>query len=184
MQIDWTKIAGCCAITPPCFNDERGFFSPLFDPERFAKVDLPLNFERVNSSLSRDRGTLRGMHYQLPPFRETKLVRVIAGAIWDVCLDIRVGSETFGQHTGIRLDSENRKMFLIPEGCAHGFLTLEPETEVLYLATSKYSAERERSIRYNDPRFNIQWPGTIRSISDKDRQTPLFSPTYHLEKSI
>ena len=181
MKIEKTIIKGCCKITPPLYHDNRGFFSPVFDVVRYEKEALPTRFERVNSSLSHQVGTLRGMHYQLPPHQEIKLVRVISGAIWDVCLDIRPNSPTFGQHCGTRLDAVNRSLFLIPEGCAHGFITLEPNTEVLYLATSIYSTEKERSIRYNDPKFNIQWPVTVESISDKDSNTPLFNPQYHLE---
>ena len=181
MNVQWTDIEGCCLINPPRFEDERGFFSPLFDPKRYQGANLPTQFDRVNSSLSKQKGTLRGMHYQLPPHQEVKLVRVIRGAIWDVCLDIRPDSATFGQHQGVRLDAINRSLFLIPEGCAHGFLTLEPNTEVLYLASSIYSTDRERSIRFNDPEFDIEWPGTIEVISKRDRDTPLFSPSYHLD---
>lgn len=135
----------------------------------------------MNNSLSAQKGTLRGMHYQLFPKQEAKLVRCIRGALYDVILDLRDGSPTFGQSFGCELTGDNRRMMYVPKGFAHGFLTLEEDTEALYLVSEFYAPELERGLRWNDPRFNIQWPFTPVAVSPKDMQHPDFDPCYHLQ---
>jgi dTDP-4-dehydrorhamnose 3,5-epimerase len=170
-----TNVHGAFIIEPPQFVDERGFFSPVFDTKRFEAHGLCSSFTRMNCSLSIKQGTLRGMHYQTAPYLEVKLLRVIHGAVWDVALDIRAKSPTFGQWCGVELTAENRKLLYIPAGCAHGFQTLVPNTEVIYLCSSEYSASHECGMMWNDPAFNIEWPHKPTIISDKDQKHPLFS---------
>ena len=126
-----TPIEGTWVIAPRQFLDTRGFFSPLFSKQQFIDEKLCADFDRVNSSFSEKVGTLRGMHYQSSPYQEIKLIRVMQGSIWDVILDIRKDSPSYGKHFGVELNAQNRKMVYIPKGCAHGFITLTPNTEVL-----------------------------------------------------
>ena len=181
MRCTPAKIPGAHLIEAKRFDDQRGFFSPLFENRLFKERGLCSNFHRLNSSLSLEKGTLRGMHYQLPPHREVKLIKVIRGAIWDVILDLRQDSPQFGEHEGYVLTAENRKMLYIPEGCAHGFITLAADTEVLYLASEHYQPTHERGVRWDDPQFKIQWPEMPTVISEKDRLSPNFDPRHHLE---
>ncbi len=157
-------------------GDERGFFARLFCAEEFKKHGLEPGVLQANNSLSVDKGTLRGLHYQLPPKEETKLVRCLTGALYDVIVDLRPESPTFGTSYGAVLSAENRRMLFVPKGCAHGFLTLEPHTEILYLVSEFYSQEYERGIRWNDPTFAIAWPETPRVISERDRAHPDYKP--------
>ena len=131
-------------------------------------------------SLSVEKGTLRGMHYQLAPRAETKLVRCVRGALYDVILDLRRGSPTFGRSFGAELTAVNRRMMYVPKGFAHGFITLAGDTEALYCVDEFYAPEHERGIRWNDPKFDIQWPIEPIVISDKDRQHRDFDPAWHL----
>jgi dTDP-4-dehydrorhamnose 3,5-epimerase len=167
-------------------SDERGFFARLFCCEEFKKNGLDGTFVQANNSLSVEKGTLRGMHYQLEPMAETKLVRCIQGALYDVILDLRPSSETFGKWFGAVLSHDNRRMMYVPKGFAHGFLTLQPNTELLYLVSTSYSKELERGIRWNDPAFNIMWPEKPKIISERDSQLPDFkteSPLYQPTKA-
>ncbi|MEC7985136.1 MAG: dTDP-4-dehydrorhamnose 3,5-epimerase [Myxococcota bacterium] len=180
MKLIPTKLHDCFVIEAHQFGDSRGFFSPMFEDRKFKERGIVHHFTRINTSLSAQKGTIRGLHYQPPPYQETKLVRVIQGAIWDVALDLRQESPTFGQWTGVRLDSQNRRLFYVPAGCAHGFQTLEPNTEVLYLCSNYYSVEQERGIRWDDPHFSISWPEEASEISQKDQTHPDFEPNIHL----
>nr|WP_248845260.1 dTDP-4-dehydrorhamnose 3,5-epimerase [Waddlia chondrophila] len=155
-------------------EDERGFFARTFCSEEFREKGLETAFVQANDSFSIEQGTLRGMHYQLPPFAETKLVRCIKGSLYDAVLDLREDSPTFGQSFGTILSADNRTMMYVPRGFAHGFLTLEPYTEVYYLVSAPYSPKFERGIRWNDPRFNISWPEPPRVISERDNSHPDF----------
>ena len=175
-----TKVHGAFLVEAPQFGDSRGFFSPVYEDRKFKAQGLDFSFTRINTSLSVQKGTVRGLHYQPPPYQETKLVRVIHGAIWDLALDLRRDSPTFGEWTGVRLDARSRTLFYVPAGCAHGFQTLAPNTEVLYLCDNYYSADKERGIRWNDPRFKIEWPETPTEISEKDQAHPDFHPDIHL----
>ena len=161
-------------------GDDRGFFARVFCRREFEQHGLVTEFVQVNNSLSGQKGTLRGMHYQLVPKAETKLVRCIRGALYDVILDLRPGSSTFGKSFGIELSAENRLMLYIPKGFAHGFLTLTDGVEAFYFADEFYAPEMERIVRWNDRRFAIQWPTAPAALSDKDRDARDFDPAYHL----
>lgn len=161
-------------------GDDRGFFARVFCTREFGKFGLATEFVQVNNSLSGDRGTLRGMHYQLAPHAETKIVRCLRGALWDCVLDIRPDSPSFGQWFGAELTAENRRMMYVPKGCAHGLLTLEDETEAFYFVDAFYAPEQERGVRWNDPRFAIRWPLEPAILSNKDRAHPDWNPRWHL----
>jgi dTDP-4-dehydrorhamnose 3,5-epimerase len=178
-----TPLASACLIEPEKFGDERGFFARAFCAREFERRGLEHNFVQVNNSLSSRRGTLRGMHYQLPPPAEVKLVRCIRGAFYDVILDLRPDSPSFGQSFGAELTAENRLMMYVPRGFAHAILTREDNSEALYLTSNFYSPENERGVRWNDPRFAIGWPIAPVEISAKDVGWPDFNPDFHgLEK--
>lgn len=162
-------------------GDERGFFARLFCTKEFVGMEMENNFVQVNNSLSAYKGTLRGMHYQLHPKAETKLLRCIRGSLYDVILDLREDSPTFGRSFGCELSAENRKMMYVPKGFAHGFVTLQDDTEVIYFVSEFYSPDLERGIRWNDPYFNIAWPIKPEIISAKDSRHPDFDPQYHLQ---
>lgn len=181
MLFSETPLRGAHVIELEKRGDERGFFARLFCQEEFASHGLATRIVQANNSASAHRGTLRGFHYQLAPKAEAKLVRCIRGALHDVIIDLRRDSPTFGRHFGAELTSENRRMLYVPKGFAHAFLTLEDATEVIYLVDEFYSPDRERGIRWNDPKFGIQWPIEPVVISEKDRSYPNFEPGYHLE---
>jgi dTDP-4-dehydrorhamnose 3,5-epimerase len=175
-----TPLAGAHLIDLEKRGDDRGFFARAFCENEFGKHDLVGHFCQVNNSLSVQKGTLRGMHYQLAPRAETKVVRCIQGAVYDMILDLRRDSPTFARSFGAELNAQNRRMMYVPKGFAHGFLTLVDDTEVIYLVDEFYSPQHERGIRYNDPRFNLQWPEAPAVISDKDKGQPGFDPAWHL----
>jgi dTDP-4-dehydrorhamnose 3,5-epimerase len=175
-----TPLAGAFLVESEPREDERGFFARVFCQREFAKQGLATQFVQVNDSLARAAGTLRGMHYQLPPHAETKLVRCLRGALFDVIVDLRPGSPTLRRHFGVRLDAESRTMLYVPRGFAHGFITLEPDTEALYFVDAFYAPEAERGLRWDDPALGIVWPLVPRVISEKDRTHPDFDPAFHL----
>lgn len=180
MQFMQTPLKGAFLIDLDKRSDERGFFARLFCRDEFAKHGLETEFLQANNSLSVEKGTLRGLHYQLAPMEEVKLVRCVQGSFYDVILDLRPDSKTFGQYFGEILSQENRRMMYVPKGFAHGFLTIEPNAEVLYMVSQSYSKELERGIRWDDPHFNIQWPASPKVISERDRSHPDFNPNHHL----
>ncbi|MGF1453004.1 MAG: dTDP-4-dehydrorhamnose 3,5-epimerase [Opitutales bacterium] len=161
-------------------GDERGFFARAFCQREFAEHGLNANLAQANVSFSAQVGTLRGLHYQLPPHAENKIVRCTRGRLWDVLVDIRPDSPTFGQWHGEELTPDNRTILYVPEGFAHGFITLEPDTEIFYLVTAFYAPEHERGIRWNDPKFAIEWPREPAVLSNRDQQHPDFDPRFHL----
>ncbi len=175
-----TPLTGAYLIEPEKRGDERGFFARVFCENEFAAQSLSTSFVQVNNSLSGDRGTLRGMHYQLPPHSETKLVRCIRGALYDLILDLRPHSPTFGQSFGAELSAENRLMMYVPRGFAHGFLTLAADTEAFYFVDAFYAPDAERGVRFDDPRFDLEWPAAPTNVSDKDRAHRDFDPEWHL----
>ena len=181
MEFKETPLKGAWVIDLQKRGDERGFFARVFCRNEFAEHDLATNFVQINNSLAGTKGTVRGMHYQLAPKAETKVVRCIKGALYDVIIDLREGSETFGQHFGIELTADNRTMLYVPKGFAHGFMTLTDDTEALYLVDEFYGPDRERGIRHNDPKFGIEWPLEPTIISDKDKGWPDFNPEFHLK---
>lgn len=178
-----TPLEGAWLIEPEKRGDDRGFFARIFCQREFEGHGLASTFVQANNSLSGPRGTLRGMHYQLPPHAETKLVRCIQGAFWDVILDLRPDSPTFGQWFGAELSAANRRMMYVPKGFAHGLITLTEDAESFYLVDEFYSPDFERGVRWDDPKFNIEWPIAPTVISDKDRRHPDFNPDWHLAVS-
>jgi dTDP-4-dehydrorhamnose 3,5-epimerase len=180
MRFTETSVVGAYLVDLDILGDSRGFFARAFCMREFAEHGLVETFVQANNSLSPVRGTLRGMHYQLAPCSETKLVRCIRGAFWDAVLDIRPASATFGRWFGAELTAENRRMMYVPKGCAHGFVTLTDDAEAFYLVDEFYSPEQERGIRWNDPRFAIRWPVEPELVSNKDRAFPDFNPAWHL----
>lgn len=182
MKLVQTAIPDVVIIEPAVFADDRGWFMESFNEQRFhaelARLGLPLPrpFVQDNHSCSRT-GVLRGLHYQLPPHAQGKLVRVVQGAAFDVAVDIRRDSATYGQWVGVELNSENRKMLWVPEGFAHGFLALEDDTHFLYKTTDYYARDCERAFLWNDPVLSISWPEVpALVINQKDREAQHFSP--------
>ncbi len=175
-----TPLRGAYLIDLEKRGDDRGFFARAFCEREFAAHRLAAGFVQVNNSLSAQRGTLRGMHYQLAPKAETKLVRCIRGALYDVILDLRPGSATFGQSFGAELTAENRRMMYVPKGFAHGFITLAADTEAFYFVDESYAPQHERGVRWNDPRFQLRWPIAPAVLSDKDAKQRDFDPAWHL----
>jgi dTDP-4-dehydrorhamnose 3,5-epimerase len=155
-------------------RDERGFFARSWCQKEFETEGLDLNTVQCNVSFNEKKGTLRGMHFQAAPSPEAKLVRCTQGAIYDVVIDLRAESPTYKQWIGLKLTAENRRMLYIPEGCAHGFLTLEDKTEVFYQMSEFYHPELARGFRWDDPAFQIKWPATVEVISERDRTYPDF----------
>jgi dTDP-4-dehydrorhamnose 3,5-epimerase len=162
-------------IRPKKFADHRGFFSETYNSAALAKAGIELDFLQDNHSLSTERGVVRGLHFQTPPFAQDKLVRVVRGAIFDVAVDIRRGSSTFGKHVSAVVSAKEWNQILVPVGFAHGFCTLEPDTEVIYKVTNYYSPAHDKGLRWDDPALGIDWPiSSDRAIlSDKDRAQPL-----------
>ena len=176
MAITLTRmpIDGVWSVTPDKFADERGFFSETYNRQELSAAGLDGEFVQDNHSLSHRPGTLRGLHFQLAPFAQAKLVRVVRGAVLDVVVDLRRSSPTFGRHVSIVLSAEAWNQLLVPVGCAHGFCTIEPDTEVCYKVTEKYSREHDRGIRWDDPSLAIDWPLSNGGpfLSDKDSRLP------------
>jgi dTDP-4-dehydrorhamnose 3,5-epimerase len=157
-------------IEPKC--DERGFFARTWCRHEFESKGLNSQLAQCSVSFNTRKGTLRGIHYQAAPYPETKLVRCTQGAIYDVIVDLRPESSTYKQWIGAMLTAENRRMLYVPEGCGHGFLTLEDETEVFYQMSEFYHPDLARGVRWNDPAFGIAWPAEVEQISERDRTYP------------
>ena len=175
MQIEQTKLPGVVILTPKRFGDARGFFCESWSAARMADAGLHFDFVQDNHSLSEAAGTVRGLHFQAPPFAQTKLVRCGRGALMDVAVDIRRGSPTYGQWVGVELSFENGKQLLVPRGFLHGFATLQPDTEVIYKCDNPYAPECDGAVRYDDPDIGIEWridPNKA-ILSEKDAVAPL-----------
>jgi dTDP-4-dehydrorhamnose 3,5-epimerase len=168
------EIAAVKIITPRKHGDHRGFFSETYNRKAMAEIGLDLDFVQDNHSLSAEVGVVRGLHFQSPPYAQDKLVRVVRGAIYDVAVDIRVGSPTFGQYVSKIISAEAWNQILVPAGFAHGFMTLEPNTEVIYKVTNYYAPDHDHGLLWNDPDLGIEWPLDPESaiLSDKDQQQP------------
>jgi len=179
MKFNPTPLAGACTIDLEKRGDDRGFFARLFCETEFAEAGLETRFLQINNSLSGSKGTLRGLHYQLPPAAEVKVVRCVRGALWDVILDLRAGSASFGKWFGAELSAENRIMMYVPRGFAHGFVTLTNDAEAIYLVSAAYSPDNERGVRYDDPAVGIEWPLQPAEISEKDRNWPDLDADFH-----
>jgi dTDP-4-dehydrorhamnose 3,5-epimerase len=179
MIFEKTPVTGVHVIRLEARQDDRGLFARVFCESEFAAQGLETKYVQSNLSMSRQRGTLRGMHYQIGTAAEVKVVRCTSGALYDVALDLRPDSPTFGRSFGLELSADNRTTLYIPRGCAHGFITLTDNAEVTYLVSAPYSPQQERGVRYNDPRFSIAWPIAPVAISPKDAQWPDFEPVFH-----
>ena len=169
-----TRLAGAFVIEMERRSDERGFFARTFCRQEFEAHGLKPEVVQCNVSFNKRKGTLRGMHYQAAPFAEAKLVRCTSGSIYDVIIDLRPSSATFKKHFAVELSAENGRMLYIPEDFAHGFQTLQDDTEVFYQMAQRYSAEHARGLRWNDPTFGIAWPKGERIIIERDRNYPDF----------
>lgn len=175
MKILTTKLAGIKLIEPVVHGDNRGFFMESYNQATFNKYGINTVFVQDNHSLSAEVGVLRGLHYQLNPAAQSKLVRVISGEIFDVVVDIRRNSPTFGQWEGFVLSGSNKCQLLIPQGFAHGFCTLVPNCEIIYKVDQYYSPEHDRGIAWNDPALGIDWPTSTPILSEKDGKQPILA---------
>jgi dTDP-4-dehydrorhamnose 3,5-epimerase len=169
-----TFLKGAFVIELEKREDDRGFFARSFCQREFAEHGLDIQVAQCNISFNERKGILRGMHYQVSPFEEAKLVRCTMGGIYDVIIDLRRGSPTFGQSFSVELTAGNRRMLHVPRGFAHGFQTLERDTEVFYQMSQFYSSEHSRGVRWNDPAFGIKWPHDERIINERDQKYPDF----------
>lgn len=174
LSVEPTAIPAVKLVTPKRHGDHRGFFSEVYKQSDMAAAGIDLVFVQDNHSLSAQVGTLRGLHFQSVPFAQDKLVRVARGRILDVAVDIRASSPTYGQHVAVELSAENWKQLLVPVGFAHGFVTLEPDTEVLYKVTAPYGPQNDHGLAFDDPALGIDWrmPHDRLTLSDKDRKHP------------
>jgi dTDP-4-dehydrorhamnose 3,5-epimerase len=174
MIVEDTALSGVKIIAPAKHGDHRGFFSEVYREDVLARAGVNLKFVQDNHSLSAQVGTLRGLHFQIPPSAQDKLIRVLRGAILDVTVDLRASSPTFGQHASFELSAANWRQLLVPVGFAHGFCTIEPDTEVFYKVTNYYSAAHDGGLAWDDPDLGIAWPVSAQSavLSDKDRRYP------------
>jgi dTDP-4-dehydrorhamnose 3,5-epimerase len=184
-QCHTTPFGGLQVFKAPRFGDHRGFFQEIYQAERYQSQGLNATFCQDNVSLSAEAGTLRGLHFQLPPHAQGKLVSVLAGSVWDVAVDLRADSPTLGQHFGLVLRAEEGTQLYVPPGFAHGFLTLEPHTLVCYKVTAPYAAALDRGIAWNDPAIAIAWPLpqglSAPVLSAKDAQHPTLAQWLHAE---
>ncbi len=174
MKVERLRVPDLILVTPPRFGDARGFFSEVFNAPRFAEAGIDMPFIQDNQSLSQERGVIRGLHCQVAPHPQGKLVRCTRGAIWDVAVDARRGSPTYGQWAAAELSAENWAQLWVPPGFLHGFCTLQGNTEVIYKVTDVYDRGSERGVIWNDPDLALPWPVTEAEavLSDKDRILP------------
>lgn len=179
MKFTQLPLAGARLVDLERHGDERGFFARVFCAREFATQGLCTQLVQLSTSMSVARHTLRGLHYQLPPHAETKLVRCLAGALYDVIVDLRPDSETYAQSFGAELSAANRSMMYVPKGFAHGFLTLTDNTEILYLMDEFYAAESGRGLRWNDAGLGIAWPAPPALVSERDARYPDFDREAH-----
>ena len=179
MRIAPAPLEGAATIELDLRGDERGFFARMYCEKEFAAAGLETRFVQANNSSNAQRGTLRGLHYQLPPDTEVKLVRCIRGALWDVIVDVRPGSPSFGRWFGAELTAQNRRMMYVPRGFAHGFITLTDDSELIYFVSDFYEPKQERGLRWNDPKIAIDWPIAPSVISEKDANWPDFESDWH-----
>jgi dTDP-4-dehydrorhamnose 3,5-epimerase len=177
MRITPTAISDVQIIEPVRHGDRRGYFAEMYNQKLLVDAGIDVAFVQDNQSLSAQRGVVRGLHYQLPPFAQDKLVRVLRGSVLDVAVDIRRGSPTFGKHVAVELSADNFRQLFVPVGFAHGFVTLEDDTELFYKVSDYYAPDHERGIQWNDPDLAIDWPveSAAAILSDKDLKLPPLS---------
>jgi dTDP-4-dehydrorhamnose 3,5-epimerase len=176
MRFAATPLAGAYLVEIAKIGDERGFFGRSWCQREMAEHGLDSQIAQINTSFSRHRGTLRGLHFQIAPYQESKLIRCTRGAIFDVIVDLRPGSPSCGQWYGAELTADNHLALYSPKGFAQGFITLQDDSEITYIASEPYAPGKDRGIRWDDPQFGIQWPLQPVAMSDKDRQWPDFTP--------
>jgi dTDP-4-dehydrorhamnose 3,5-epimerase len=176
-RVEKTELEGVLSVLPVRFGDTRGYFSETYNRSTFREIGVTSEFVQDNQSRSRDRATVRGLHFQIPPFAQAKLVRVLRGAICDVAVDIRRASRNYGRNVAVILSAENGQQLFVPAGFAHGYCTLEPDTEVFYKVDAPYSREHERGLSWNDPALTISWPiaETDAVLLERDRLQPLLA---------
>ena len=174
MQIDEFGISGVKLLVLRKHGDHRGFFSEVYNKQVLAEAGIDLDFVQDNHSLSAEKGTVRGLHFQTPPFAQDKLVRVVRGSVFDVAVDLRRNSPTYGKHVSVVLSDKASNQILVPIGFAHGFMTLEPDTEVIYKVSNYYAPDHDKGLLWNDPTLGIAWPlpEPEAILSDKDRRQP------------
>ena len=174
MRIEELNIPDVKVFTPHRHGDHRGFFSEVYGRRALAEAGIDTDFVQDNHSLSVEKGTVRGLHFQTPPFAQDKLVRVVRGSVFDVAIDLRQGSPTYGRHVSVVLSADAWNQVLVPIGFAHGFMTIEPDTEVIYKVSDCYSPEHDKGLLWNDPALGIHWPIPEGEavLSDKDRRNP------------
>ena len=175
MEVRRLEIPEVMLLVPKKFGDQRGYFSETYSEKSFEAACGPMRFIQDNQAFSQDTGTMRGLHFQIPPMAQSKLIRVLKGAILDVAVDLRQSSKTFGHHVSVQLSAQNWAQLLIPAGFAHGYFTLEPDTEVFYKVDQFYSPDHEKGLAWDDPDLAIAWPQMDNAVlSDKDRNQPSF----------
>ena len=174
MDFTETPLSGAFIVRVKKIEDHRGYFARAWCQDEFAQHGLNPNMRQLNVGFSTRKGTVRGMHYQVAPFEEAKLVRCTRGAIFDVVVDLRAGSETIGQWFGTELSADDSTMLYVPEGCAHGYQTLVDDTEMYYMTTAAYAPKAAMGVRHDDPALRIQWPQAVSVISEADRNWPDF----------
>jgi dTDP-4-dehydrorhamnose 3,5-epimerase len=177
MQFVSTEVAGALVVEPSPHQDDRGRFMRAWCSREFAEQGIAFTPVQANMALSKLSGTVRGLHYQVAPSLEAKLVRCTRGAVFDLVLDLRAGSPTYRRWYGTRLSADNCSMLFVPEGCAHGCQSLVDDTEIFYMASAYYDGSATRGVRHDDPAFGIAWPLAVTAISDQDRHWPLWNPT-------
>ena len=178
MKIKQTPLQDAFVIEPEPFTDDRGLFTRVFCKQELQSILHDKNIVQINHSLTRPKGAIRGMHFQYPPKAEIKMVKCICGSVFDVIIDLRKGSPSFLKWHGETLSAKNMKMMYVPEGFAHGFQTLKPNSELLYLHTEFYNPEQEGSVFYDDPKIGIKWPLKVTEISDKDKRYPFLTQDF------
>ena len=174
MQVEHLNIPDVRLLSPRKHGDQRGFFSETYNRKALAVIGIDIDFVQDNHSYSADKGTVRGLHFQTPPFAQDKLVRVVRGSVFDIAVDLRQGSPTYGRHAGAVLSAQAWNQILVPIGFAHGFMTLEPDTEVIYKVSNYYAPDHDKGLLWNDPALGINWPiaDAEAVLSEKDRKLP------------
>lgn len=181
LEIEATSLADVKILSPKKFGDNRGFFSEVYSRRAFAEIGIHLDFVQDNHAFSAECGTLRGLHFQSPPFAQHKLIWVTHGRIIDIAVDLRKSSPTFGRHVGVEISGENWRQILIPIGFAHGYVTLEPNTEVIYKVSNYYAPDQDRGLAWDDPALGIDWGVKAEQVilSDRDRKHPRLADLPH-----